>query len=881
MPPQDQASQASQAPQKFDPKYDYVPLSDGSYAEMEKGLTNDQIKAKLIQNNLMAAPPLKGTPPPLTPGAPAPAPAKPQVDYRSDPSLLSQRPKEEGEARLPTRYGFTAPNMLINASTGIEAAYEGTKEMANTLFDSKTDHNVNRAMKQFVLDPGDKLLAESKDAWHQGRYSESFGLGLAAGVPILGPVASELAKQAGKGDIGGATGKAMGMYLFGKGTESATGLLKEGIKTELSPQFHKRIAAYLNNKVAKLAEDGTAKDYNLTPSLQAAHERITGGYRKLAGDGFSVGEVEKIRIQKGAIKDALAAKHDAAGHTADAEAEIGPIIRNQQARLNSRGLVTGQVRAAFQSILKQISTEVDFKTGATTKIDLSKLTIKKALELTKGLGTMGDWTPDTKTAIKEFVNNLRDGINNAITKVDPEITKARLEEHNLIEWRNGVRAEYARILDDKVALGARMAFKSFGTIGSYLALKALFGAAPAAALGTVIVAASAWNGPLSRTTRAALHSYVYESLESIIARLRPPTNAPATPSGPSGPGAPILPQVPPKTPTNAGGGGPTGAPAAPTVPPGAPPGAGGGAVPAPPAAAAAASAPAAPSFPASYADAPKTVSAAGAGKGGANYTPEELAALKAKYAIKEVKSEPVGAAPAAPVTEPAKPVTEPAKPAVEETKPAQQSAAKSSTTSKPVKPKKGSELATKESYKYDYKYMYDNLISERKGAAKSGMEAEQIKKMTAEMEHALSGKATTAEMKAINKHIADRMRVAGHRATASSQTASGAPSGAGASQENIPSPVGADTVKGVPVPRDEARLIALEEGYAALSKLEGGKEWVANLKNVAKTAAEANKQWDEVEALHEATNLAKKIGMVELDEPLPRGPDDSDPKEEP
>jgi hypothetical protein len=834
--PQEQTKDPAQ---QLDPAFDYAEISPGKYAQFKKGTPPDQMRSMLTQKGLLKPPasPSAGTPPPLAqpqqPSAP-PAVAKPPAAPASQLPSFGQRFGQT--MQIPT----TMPELgsALKGASGLGTAIQTGKGMYEGVKAGYEDIKAGRLIRG---------IAEA-------------GSGFAPYPTMLGSnIGEDIVTKNKKGTAG-----------------TAIGLMTQGLLMHyggMSADEHKMAASKLDNKVAKLAADGSARDYNLSSSWEVAQKKLIGGYRRLAGDGVTVGEAEKARAAEDVKVKQLAAKHDAAGHTVDAQASIDPLIKNMEGRLNAKGLVTGQARVAVRNILDQLKTERDIKTGTVKPVDLTKLSMTKAIELTKGLGEMAHWDKTTKLAVEQFTEHIRKGISEAIDKVDPEITKTRAREHNLLEWRDSVRAEYAKILDDKVALGARAAFKSIGSIGAYLALKAL-GVYSAEVLGAVILGASFWNSPLSRTARAALHAYMYDLLKEPVARLKPPANAGGAPGGPPPPPPPSAPPGAPQGAANAGAGQPAAAP------PGTPP----SAAPTPPVAPAAPT----PQWPANYQKSPAAVSAAGGG--GANFTAADLAALKAKHGIKDIVSAPVGAPAAAPpvvVDPPSRPVGEKMVPVERrastqitqeynrrigdriakhgaEKAVAGQSAAQSSTTSVSDPP------AGPESHKYDYKAIYDGLVSERKGAAKSGMEAEQIKKMTAEMERALSGKATKKEMAVINKHIADRLRVAGHRRTTASQATSGAPQGAGAGLTNIPAPTTAETSRGVSVQNAEDRAIKLDLGYKHLSTIQGGKEWVANLKKLAKEMPKIDKDWDELEKLKEALKMAHGFGE-ESAEPEPQG----------
>jgi hypothetical protein len=64
--------------------------------------------------------------------------------------------------------------------------------------------------KKLIVDPAIQMGSKAKDAFKQGRYSEAAGYGLAAALPMVGPMAADIGETAGKGDIAGLAGAAVG-----------------------------------------------------------------------------------------------------------------------------------------------------------------------------------------------------------------------------------------------------------------------------------------------------------------------------------------------------------------------------------------------------------------------------------------------------------------------------------------------------------------------------------------------------------------------------------------------------------------------------------------------------------------------------------------------
>jgi hypothetical protein len=372
---------------------------------------------------------------------------------------------------------------------------------------------------------GAKASYEDAKAGHLLKSAADFVSGLAPFPAMLGTNIGE--------DIKGKNIKGLAGTAAGLGTQAL--LMHEGT---LSPEAHRTLAKNLDTAVLKTA-DPTIKDYNRAVGLEVAQKRVMGTLKSLPD------KIEQPRMAQDAKVQALTKYHDAQGHLVNGTPEIRPLVDNVRARLNVQGLLTDRVRNAFRDLVDQITTEHDPRTGQRIPIDLSKLTVAKAIELTKGLGKMANWDADVKVAVEPFIKQIRQGINNALDKVDPEITKARESESKLIEAREAARKNYADALNDKKTLGFRMVYGSGASIATYLGLKML-GVIPTAAIGSIILTKSLWQSTLSRTTRAALHAYAADILESAIGGQQGPQGAASGPNPPTG-GGTALPSGTPRS----------------------------------------------------------------------------------------------------------------------------------------------------------------------------------------------------------------------------------------------------------------------------------------------------------------------------------------------
>lgn len=540
--------------------------------------------------------------------------------------------------------------------------------------------------------------------------------------------------------------------ILDKGIEAITPTA-EGLRTR---------AAQLNTKVLKQATTAS-RDYKTSVGLQVAQEGIIASAKKLPE------QIEQARVAQNANAARAAAEADKAGKIVDVTKNIKPIIDQVKQVLNSRGVLTQSTIAEINSFLRQLYTKRDLKTGQVIPRDLSKLSVSEAVDLTRHDGVLSTNAEFTKTrtdAVNNLARRLSAEFNDEIGRQAPAVQAARAAESKLIIARDAARENYVKILNDRTSLGKSIIYSGAGSIGAYLGLKAL-GAAPMAAIGSVVILRVLAESALSRTARAALYARAADILDGGIR-----ANAAATlPQGaPPAAGGGLLPTAPWQL-----QGGPPNAKLGPGVgqPPNAPPFA-----------------------PATVVDTNPTASQA------ASMT---RSPLQLSGASTEARS----------------------------------SGAQSTATSQPKIP---DVAAVSETPKYDYQALYREAVDE---VPRNAMHREQLTKMKAELERALSGKATKQELSTINKHIADRQRLTAKRAeSTTTQTGVGTTS-TGEPIASTASP--------------EMRSMALDLGYRKLATYDGGPEMVAKIKKLSKEMQKVDPSWDEVSALTEALEHMKSM----------------------
>jgi hypothetical protein len=563
------------------------------------------------------------------------------------------------------------------------------------------------------------------------------------------------------------------------------------------PEVLRQRAAELDTKALKTA-DASARDYKLSSGLQVAQENIIGTARALPG------KIEQVRSAKNAEVVQRAKTLDSQGTTVDLEQDIRPITRDAMQILNTRGLLTDTVRKQVTSLLERLTTQTDMRTGQKIPRPLAQTTVTQALELSKGLEDLSAFGKEAPPAISNLARRLRGAINDRVGQAAPDIQRLRAEESRLITAREAARENFAKILNDKSNVGRGVIYSGTGTIGLYLGIKAL-GVMPMAAIGSVVILTALAKSTLSRTLRAALYARAADMFEGAV-------RANAAPSGPNAGGLP--------------GSGTTGPPR-PQVPPqqaltGAKPQI------------------AAPVAEASVVSTNPPSAGGTVTPSGRSLTPTEL----------QVQAQP-GSRGMSPDITKWQPPPELGVSNVGDIE--KRIAANRAKMGEP--PRSGKTNVAESNTRT--KAMMDRLdnLYERQAKPKSGADRNAIEREIGEIKRVLSGEVSTAkgthttrsEASTIDNRIKTRERLASQRAEAVAQSgATGQATGAGEPISRSASP--------------ELRAVALDAGYKALAKYEGGSEMVKALRQTAKAMQRVDPSYDEVEKLTEALQVLKQIG---------------------
>lgn len=850
---------------QLDPGFDYAKLPDGSYAKFTKGTSQEEMRGRLIAAGKL-----------------------PTTSYTA--------PKGQGLAKpaqptfqLPAAYGFTPKNMAKNAWEGAKGVVKGTYDLGATMLGkpdpNKQGGNVEQTLEK-VFQPMREQWKQAQEMAKQKRLSEAIGHGMAGSIPMMGPWGASLGEQAGRGDVGGAVGQAIGMGLTAKAGDVAI----DKVTGFADPAVLRDRAAKLDTKVLKTAQAG-AKGYKLSTALQVAKEGIYGSLKALP---------DKIEAKRSAMNtqvQSLTRQLDAQGITLDITNEIAPITRDVMAVANQRGTLTSQLRTQISGLLKRVTTETNMQTGAVQPRNLATMKVSDALALQKGLEDLSAFGKDAPIAINNLARRLRGVIGDKLGQVSPEMQRLRAAESNLITARDAARKNYADALNDGRTGAKGFIYSNLPTAGVYLALKGL-GLPFGGAIATALVLRTLAQSTLSRTFRAAMYAKAADLLDGAISRNAgaagpnagvSPIGGPQLPQG----GQPltnkgVTPQNGPQNPTAtpAGARGPINMGVAPSS------------VVTPPA------------LSRGTLQLPEVASRAMRGSGdyvkgqkepAGSYLAEKAKAdsvaksnikLERQGKTKNVvmkgldlhKIEKVGitddmlddsirrhkeAWPREPEMTRAK-----AREAIEHMKGDQEiwrvetnhgnvdvfvkkGASETEAIGEAAKiigqnRMSGKDVLTPTIEQAKSKAMMDRLdtLYERQSNPKSGADRNAIEREITEIKRVLSGDAKGADASGINKRIADRERLAGKRATAKAETPG---TQTGSQTGTTAEPATRSSAS------PENRAMLLDMGYKKIATYDGGPEMATALRKHAKDMIKADPSFDEVTALAEALNALKEV----------------------
>lgn len=124
-------------------------------------------------------------------------------------------------------YGFTPGNIAKNVVGGAVGVAKGLGQVAGDLVSNPNWlTGKDSTFEKFVLNPAGEQAQKATDEWKAGHPVQAAGHELAGALPMVGPWAASLGEQAGRGDVGGAAGQAVGTM----GAMKAPGILGDVTK---------------------------------------------------------------------------------------------------------------------------------------------------------------------------------------------------------------------------------------------------------------------------------------------------------------------------------------------------------------------------------------------------------------------------------------------------------------------------------------------------------------------------------------------------------------------------------------------------------------------------------------------------------------------------
>lgn len=746
--------------------------------------------------------------------------------------LIDPKPVEN---QLPPYLGFTPQNVVKNVVEGAKGLVKGTTDLATDLWKNPNwIIGKDSTAKKFVFDPSDAERAKAAQEWKSGSKVAAAGHELAAAIPFVGPWAASLGEQAGKGDVGGATGQAIGTMSPAELAKVTVKAGVKGVQSFVDPVKNATVIAKLNQHALKMAEGGV-KDPAAYAAIRVAKEQIHGN-------------IESVYQQiDQAIKAREPLKQQALQKAIAAGAKIDPAIAQEMAqRIDEvrQNLIKGGTYGpddarAVQQFIDQLDKKPDITGKGMVRRDWTNLQDVYDVTRTGGLLTENAKFESAPSGVRETIakmaKNARAIAVRGIDQAAPDVARLSREQSELVRAREAANDIVIASRKGNAAIFRGIMSSNAPTLVGWIAARELLGMQAAVALGGVIVLKRLAESTQSRTYRAALRAKLLERQEAAIARSAGPTGAAGASSPQSGPQGPTGPQVP-QAQQLTGGLGPQAAPQAGPLlaPQGGSPQAG------------------------TYFG-PRAVSSmpgaedlnkypALAGKGVA--VPGETDVTKAAQQAAQMTHPPTPSADElnARMRSTAQPARDTA--ILDQIKKEHpdwtlsQQLQEAAKRANPPKAAAGPTVA-ESNISSKHKAMLDRLDDLMSRTPRSGAENNAIRREIAEVKKILSGEATGKEASAINKRIADRERLAAKRAEVKA-TSGGATTGpATASQAAAPQA------------SPEMRAMALDAGYKKLASYDGGPEMVKALQKQAKELRTT--EYDEVQALADALQVLREV----------------------
>ena len=418
-----------------------------------------------------------------------------------------------------------APYFGMTPSNVVGSAGRMAKEFGTSLIDTARDLASNpnwfatqpegqrpSTMQKFVTEPAMAESAKAQELWKQGGVGnrvEAAGRFAASGIPMIGPMIAGMGETAGRGDIGGALGQAVGLYATGKVAKEGPEMVVDKATGMISPESLRLRAAKLNTELLKTAESGP-KGYRLSTGLQVAKEGVVSGLKELPN------KIEAKRFAKNVQVQRLAQQLDTQGTTIDISRDMRPIIQDVAKAASQQGLWTPQLRNQITSLLKRVTERLDPTTGQTVARDLTQLKPSEVLALQKGLEDLSAFGKERPQAINNLARRIRGLMGDKLGATSPEMQRLRAEESNLIRARDAARTKYADVLNGNRKMSFMGIYRDIPTIGAYMLLRSAIGWMPA--VGTTLTLRALAKSAVSTTARAALYAKAAEVIDASLGR---------------------------------------------------------------------------------------------------------------------------------------------------------------------------------------------------------------------------------------------------------------------------------------------------------------------------------------------------------------------------
>jgi hypothetical protein len=379
---------------------------------------------------------------------------------------------------IPSYYGFTPGNVLKNIGSGVKGLVSGTYELGKSaLPELLTKDPLSptwavgtpghpTTVQKFIVDPYMQETQRAGELAQQNRWLPAYGHSFASLIPMVGPWAASLGEQAGRGDVGGAVGQAVGATLVPKLAGTAVQAGMRGV----APVFSRSAIGLTDRDMG----------FGARPDIAALKETKGIGMKPLAAS---------TRARLGQL--GAAARAEYTGKPASIQPAIDVLQREEQAALNARRT----------DLAKDIRANIDrLSTDPVTGQPSVNVPAEQLWAIKTGQGDITNWNPNTDPSVAQRIERdvygaMKDELNRAALDAQPFIDRY----HNLkpVALRADIRARGPGVLG---SAAERLARPTGGAaVGIYELLKGNVPGALAAILGPEALSSPALRMAAART----------------------------------------------------------------------------------------------------------------------------------------------------------------------------------------------------------------------------------------------------------------------------------------------------------------------------------------------------------------------------------------------